>query len=81
MFSRKLHNFKNSLLFRLTILYAVAFTVLSTIGFLIFYYRIYDVTMEGLDLELLEKTQNYTALTEEAGLKSVLPELTDEAAS
>ena len=81
MFLRKIHNFKNSLLFRLTILYAVAFTVLSTIGFLIFYYRIYDVTMERLDLELLDKTQKYTALTKEAGLEGVLPELTDEAES
>jgi signal transduction histidine kinase len=68
-------------LFRLTILYAVTFTVLSTIGFLIFYYRIYAVTMERLDLELLEKTQKYTVLKEEAGLKGVLPEITDEAES
>ena len=81
MFLRKLHNFKNSLLFRLTILYAVAFTALSTIGFLIFYYRIYTVTMDRLDLELLEKTQKYMTLAEEASLKGVLPELTDEAES
>jgi signal transduction histidine kinase len=81
MFLRGLHNFRISLLFRLTILYAVAFTALSTIGFLIFYYRIYDVTMERLDLELLDKTQKYVALTKEAGLEGVLPELTDEAAS
>ncbi len=59
----------------------MAFTALSTIGFLIFYYRIYDVTMERLDLELLDKTQKYVALTKEAGLEGVLPELTDEAAS
>jgi signal transduction histidine kinase len=69
------------LLFRLTILYAVAFTVLSTIGFLIFYYRIYAVTMERLDLELLEKTEKYVALTKEAGLEGVLPEIEDEAES
>jgi signal transduction histidine kinase len=81
MFLRKIHNFKNSLLFRLTILYAVAFTVLSTIGFLIFYYRIYDVTMERLDLELLEKTRKYTALTKESGLEGVLPEIAAEAES
>jgi signal transduction histidine kinase len=60
MFLRKLHNFKNSLLFRLTILYAVAFTVLSTIGFLI---------------------EKYVALTKEAGLEGVLPEIEDEAES
>ena len=81
MFLRKLHNFKNSLLFRLTILYAVAFTVLSTIGFLIFYYRIYAVTMERLDFELLDKTRKYVALTKEAGLEGVLPEIEDEAES
>ena len=81
MFLRKLHNFKKSLLFRLTILYAVAFTVLSTIGFLIFYYRIYAVTMEGLDLELLDKTRKYADLTKEAGLEGVLPEIADEAES
>jgi signal transduction histidine kinase len=81
MFLRKLHNFKNSLLFRLTILYAVAFTVLCAIGFLIFYYRIYAVTMEGLDLELLDKTRKYADLTKEAGLEGVLPEIADETES
>ena len=81
MFLRKLHNLKNSLLFRLTILYAVAFTVLSIIGFLICYYRIYTVTMERLDLELLDKTRKYVALMKEAGLEGVLPEITDEAES
>jgi signal transduction histidine kinase len=59
----------------------VAFTVLSTIGFLIFYYRIYAVTMERLDFELLDKTRKYVALTKEAGLEGVLPEIADEAES
>lgn len=81
MFSGKLHNFKNSLIFRLTILYAVAFTVLSSIGFLIFYYRIYAVTMEDLNLELLAKTRKYADLMKEAGLESVLLEIADEVES
>ena len=63
----------------MTILYAVAFTVLSTIGFLIFYYRIYAVTMERLDLELLDKTRKYADLAKEAGLEGVLPEIAGEA--
>ena len=79
MFLRKLHNLKNSLLFRLTILYAVAFTVLSTIGFLIFYYRIYTVTMERLDFELLEKAGRFIALMKDAGLEGVRPAIADEA--
>ena len=78
MFLKKLHNLKKSLLFRLTILYAVAFTVLAAIGFSIFYYRIYAVTMEGLDLELLDKTRKYADLTKEAGLEGALPEIAEE---
>ena len=62
-------------------MYAAAFTVVSTIGFLIFYYVIYTVTMERLDHELLEKTQKYAALVKEIGPKGVLPELADEAES
>lgn len=81
MFLKNLHNFKNSLLFRLTILYALTFTVLSTIGFLIFYYRIYAVTMERLDQELLEKTGKFIALMKEAGLEGLQPAIADEAGS
>ena len=60
MFLSKIHNLKSSLLFRLTILYALAFTFLLSIGFLIFYYRIYTVTMERLDLELLKDIKEYS---------------------
>ena len=81
MFLKKIHSLKNSLLFRLTILYAVAFTVLSTVGFLVFYYRIYAVTMEGLDLELRAEVLKYTALMKEAGLEGVKSTIADEAAS
>jgi len=59
----------------------MAFTVVSTIGFLIFYYRIYAVTMERLDTELLDKTQKYVALTKETDLENVLLEIADEAES
>ena len=81
MFLKKIHNLKNSLLFRLTILYAVAFTVLSAIGFLIFYYRIYAVTMESLDLELLGEAQKYTALIKEEGLEGARSAIAEEAES
>jgi signal transduction histidine kinase len=81
MFLRKIHNFKNSLLFRLTILYAVAFTLLSGIGFLIFYYRIYSVTMEHMDVELQHETEKYTALMKAAGLEGVRSAIVEEAES
>ena len=78
MFLKKIHNLKNSLLFRLTILYAVAFTVLSALGFLIFYYRIYSVTMEHLDVELLDETEKYGDLMKEIGLEDTIAAIKEE---
>ena len=81
MFLKKIHDLKHSLLFRLTILYAVAFTALSTIGFLIFYYRIYAVTMERMDRELLAETRKYAALMKEAGTEGVRSTIAEDADS
>jgi signal transduction histidine kinase len=81
MFLKKIHNLKNSLIFRLTILYAVAFTVLSAAGFLIFYYRIYSVTMEHLDIELFAEAEKYTALMKASGLDGVISLIAEEAES
>ena len=72
MFLKKISNLKNSLLFRLTILYALAFTVLSGIGFLVFYYRIYSVTMEHLDVELLDESEKYTEIIEENNVEAAI---------
>ena len=79
MFLKKLNNLKNSLLFRLTILYALAFTVLSAIGFLIFYYRIYSVTMEHLDIELLAESEKYTDLIKENNVEAAISRISEEA--
>ena len=78
MFLKKLHNLRNSLLFRLTVLYAVSFTVLSGAGFLIFYYRIYDLAVESLDHELRADTEKYAALLKESGLEAVKSVITEE---
>jgi signal transduction histidine kinase len=81
MFLKKIHNLKNSLLFRLTILYAVTFTVMAGLGFLIFYYRIYSVTMEHLDIELLDEIEKYTTLAKESGLDEVSAAILEESES
>ncbi len=79
MFLKKLSHLKNSLLFRLTLLYALAFTVLATIGFLVFYYRIYAVTMEHLDIELLAESEKYTEIIKESNVAAAISQLSDEA--
>ena len=71
MFLRKIHNLKNSLLFRLAILYALNFTVLSSICFLIFYYRIYSVNMERMDLDLLEEAEKITNLKADIAVEEI----------
>ena len=78
MFLKKLSDLSNSLLFRLTILYALAFTVLSSIGFLIFYYRIYAVSMESLDIELHAEAHKYSVLLKKYGLKGIHEAIVDE---
>lgn len=81
MFLSKLHNLKQTLLFRLTLLYAVSFTVLSAVGFLIFYYRIYSISIESLDLELAADAEKYTALMKASGLEAVRSAIAEEAES
>ena len=78
MFLKRLYNLKNSLLFRLTLLYAVSFTVLSVAGFLIFYYRIYAIAVEGLDHELRADAEKYSALMKETGLEAVKSAIFEE---
>ena len=78
MFLKRLYNLKNSLLFRLTLLYAVSFTVLSVAGFLIFYYRIYAIAVESLDHELRADAERYSALMKETGLKAVKSAIFEE---
>lgn len=78
MFLKKVRNINNSLLFRLTLLYALAFTVLSSIGFLIFYSRIYVVAMENLDDELRAEVQKYASLLENSGIKGIRAAIVNE---
>lgn len=78
MLLRKFNDLRNSLLFRLTILYAAAFTILSTVGFLAFYYRIYAVAMESLDAELVNETRKLRTLMETSGLEAVRSAIADE---
>ena len=81
MFSKKIRILGNSLLFRLTLMYAVTFTLLAVISFSIFYYRIYSVAIERLDDELIEDTEVYAALLAARGLADFKDRLAAEAES
>ena len=71
----------SSLLFRLTILYTLAFTLLAIISFATVYYRIYALTMERMDEELLETIEYYSGYLAESDLAGLKKKLMDEAES
>lgn len=81
MFLKKISGLGNSLLFRLTILYTVAFTLLAFISFTIFYYRIYSVTMESMDSEMLDDTEVYAGYLSQLGIEGLKDKIADEAES
>ncbi len=81
MFLRKIKILGNSLLFRLTILYTLTFTLLAIISFSVFYYQIYSVTMERMDEELMEETAYYSEYLARLGLVSLKKKLIEETAS
>ena len=59
MFLKKIKSLGNSLIFRLTILFTLAFTLLAIISFGVFYYQIYSMTVERMDEDLLENEIEY----------------------
>jgi signal transduction histidine kinase len=70
MLSKRLNKLKDSLIYRLTILYAVTFTLFSAVGFAIFYYRIYSIAVARLDSEMLKDNQSHMEIYEKYGLES-----------
>jgi signal transduction histidine kinase len=80
MFSKKIKSLGNSLLFRLTILFTLAFTLLAIISCGVFYYQIYSVTMERMDEELLEdEIEYYSEYLAKSGLEGLKKRLIEEA--
>jgi signal transduction histidine kinase len=78
MSSRKTTDLKSSLLFRLTVLYAATFTVLAAIGFTVFYYKIYSVTIERIDQDLFEETRRYADIMADSGFAAVRLKISQE---
>jgi signal transduction histidine kinase len=63
----------------LTVLYAGTFMLLAVIGFAIFYYRIYSVTINRIDQELYEDSQLYAELLALSGFAAVRNEILSDA--
>ena len=81
MFLRKINDLKNTLFFRLTVLYAIALVFISAISFIIIYYSIYSVTMERMDEELLDEIEWYTEEKAENSLESIKAKIAEEVES
>jgi len=81
MFSRKITKLKNTLLFRLTALYALAFVAVSLISFLIFYFYVYSVSMDRMDDELLDDIEVFSAAMARKNLEGVKAKIAETAES
>lgn len=77
MFLRKIPDFHNTLLFRLTFLYALVFIISTSITFIIFYYRIYSVSMDRVDLELTEDVEHYLSIIQEKGMAGIFSKIAE----
>lgn len=78
---KRVAELKSSLLFRLTVLYAVTFMLLAVVGFTIFYYRIYSVTIQRFDQELYADTRMYARMLDRSGLAAVSNKILEDAKS
>jgi signal transduction histidine kinase len=72
---------KNTLLFRLTALYALAFMTVSLISFLVFYFYVYSVSMERMDDELLDDVEVFAAAMAKKSLPGVKAKIAETAES
>jgi heavy metal sensor kinase len=72
---------RNSLSFRLTVWYALIFTLTSLLALSIFYYHISRITMENTDGELLEELEEFYSLMQEGGVDQVTLEIVLESES
>jgi signal transduction histidine kinase len=78
MFLRKINDLNNTLFFRLTVLYAIALILVAAISFTIIYYRIYAMTMERMDDELLDEIEWYAEKMAKNSLQSVKAKIAEE---
>ncbi len=69
---------KDTLSFRLAVLYAGIFALTSLLAFSIFYYRIHSLTMGQVDEELLEEVGEFSQVHIGEGIKGVREEMAQE---
>jgi len=75
---KKIAKFRESLVFRLTVLYAAAFTVLAVLGFAVIYYRLYSEATARMDRELLAEVGDYADLATDEGFEGVRKKILEE---
>lgn len=78
MFLKRINHLGNTLLFRLTVLHTIAFTLLAIVSFMVFYYRIYSLTMERVDSDLLEEIEHHAVLLADSDLTGIQSRMAEE---
>ena len=78
MFLKINHKIANSLVFRLTVGYAAIAMLFSVIAFAVFYFKLSSLTLENVDVELIEEIDEFAAIFNETGLQGVVAEIREE---
>lgn len=81
MSSNQTHKHRNTLSFRLTLWYALIFTLTSLLALSIFYYRISQITMGNTNDELLEELEEFHVLMQKRDVDQVILDIGFEAQS
>jgi signal transduction histidine kinase len=72
---KKIRQMRDSLIFRLTVVYALSFTLIAAAGFAVAYYRIYSITMEKMDEEFEMDVDGYAERIETEGLQAAVDKI------
>ncbi len=77
---RKIRDLRNTLLLRLTVLYAGMFIVFSLVAFVFIYYRLQKFAIDSIDEELVKEIQVFEAVMEAEGIEGAKEELVEATA-
>ncbi len=80
MFLKPIRQLNRSLIFRLTAVYALAFALVASAGFMVVYHRVHTMAMAQMDAELADEVEIFMVRVAETGWEATIKYVIDEVA-
>ena len=80
MFLKPIRQLNRSLIFRLTAVYALAFALVASAGFMVVYHRVHTMAMAQMDEELADEVEIFMVRVAETGWEATIEYVSDEVA-